>query len=365
MQRVGRIVVLTLLWVSVAAYILYAASLVRSARRATQVEQLKVIVADSSALGSLFTSADVQRWITRGGLIHPQMAADSVDLTAIEQLILRNGFVARAEACLTKEGELRIELAQRKPLLRLLSAKEDSYVTREGYLFSVPRRSALYTPVVTGTYRPPVPLRYEGSVREEIDHQLWKIDTLIASLERSKYPFFAAERQNDRRLRDVRTMRTSRKWWRFESQEEFELRVEELRAYKAALRRKYRYEGRRIEAQIEAIGRKQERLREEQKKLEKKYEDFLKLLTFVEQVEEDTFWRSEVVQIIAENTPSGALELTLIPRSGAFRVRFGRIEEVDAKFNKLLRFYDRGLSAVGWDRYREIDIRYADRVVCR
>lgn len=160
-------------------------------------------------------------------------------------------------------------------------------------------------------------------------------------------------------------MRTSKRWWKFETEEEFEERVEELRAIKAGLRRKYRYEGRRIEAQIEQIGHEQELLRDKQKKLEKKYEDFLKLLTFVEQVEEDAFWRSEVVQIIAETTQSGALELTLIPRSGPFRVRFGRIEEVDAKFDKLLRFYDRGLTAVGWDRYREIDIRYADRVVCR
>ena len=365
MQRAGRIVLLTLMWVAVVAYILYAASLARAARRTTRLAGLEVIVADSSVRGSLFTAAEVRQWIARSGVLPQSIAADSVDLTALESLVLRNGFVASAEASVNREGRLRLELSQRKPIVRLLSERENSYVTPEGYLFSVPRRSALYVPVVTGSYRPPVPLRYEGLVRDEIDHERWKIDTLIASLERSKYPFYAAERQNDRRLREVRRMRTSKRWWKLETEEEFEERVEELRAIKASLRRKYRYEGRRIEAEIERIALRQEQLRFEQKKLEKKYEDFMKLLTFVEQVEEDSFWRSEVVQIIAETTQSGALELTLIPRSGPFRIRFGRIEEVGAKFDKLLRFYERGLAAIGWDRYGEIDIRYADRVVCR
>ena len=160
-------------------------------------------------------------------------------------------------------------------------------------------------------------------------------------------------------------MRVSRRWWELESKETFEGRILVKREEKAMLRRKYRYDLRCIAAEIDRIELRQEQLRESQKKLEKKYEDFMKLLTFVEQVEEDAFWRSEVVQIIAETAPSGALELTLIPRSGPFRIRFGRIEEVGAKFDKLLRFYKKGLSVVGWDRYSEIDIRYQERVVCR
>ncbi|MBO5685567.1 MAG: hypothetical protein J6R73_03165 [Alistipes sp.] len=365
MQRVGRIVLLTLMWVAVVAYILYAASLSRAVRRSMQVQGLEIVVADSTARGSLFTATEVRQWITRSGLLRPSMSADSVDLTALERLVLRNGFVAEAEVSINREGQLRLVLSQRKPIVRLLSERENSYVTSEGYLFAVPRRSALYVPVVTGSYRPPVPLRYEGSVREQIDRECWKIDTLIASLERSKYPFYAAERQNDRRLRDVRRMRTSKRWWKLESEEEFEERVEELRAIKAGLRRKYRYEGRRIEAEIERIAARQEHLREEQKKLEKKYEDFMKLLTFVEQLEKDDFWGSEVVEIIAQTAPSGALELQLVPRSGRFTIAFGRIERVEEKFAKLERFYRDGLSVVGWERYRVLDVRFSNQVVCR
>lgn len=365
MQRVGKILLLVLLWTLVTVYVFYAASLARTARKAVRVSCFEVEVTDSTARGSLLNAAALRRTILHEGLVAEQRSADSIDLTAIEQRMLRNGFIATAEATLTKEGRLRVRLAQRMPVLRLLTAGMNSYVTAEGYLFTAPPHSSLYVPVVTGSYLPPVPTTYTGSLRAHIDREQWKIDTLIASLEGSKYPFYLAERQNDRRLREVRRMRTSKRWWKLESEAAFEERVAELRAIKANLRRKYRYEGRRIQGEIDRIALQQDRLRESQKKLEKKYEDFVKLLTFVDQVEQDDFWRSEVVEIIAHTAPSGALELDLVPRSGSFTIRFGRIEEVDEKLEKLLRFYDRGLAAVGWGCYREIDLRFAERVVCR
>ena len=131
------------------------------------------------------------------------------------------------------------------------------------------------------------------------------------------------------------------------------------------MRRKYRYEARMIQQGIDRIARQQEAERLKQKKLEKSYEDFMKLLTFVETVEDDDFWRSEVVQITAKTTPSGALEVELTPRSGRFAVLFGRLEDVERKFDKLLRFYRSGLSSIGWSEYRTIDIRYNDQVVCK
>ena len=72
-----------------------------------------------------------------------------------------------------------------------------------------------------------------------------------------------------------------------------------------------------------------------------------------------------MVQIIARTTPSGALEVDLIPRSGRHVIRFGRLERTEEKLDKLLRFYRKGLSEIGWNVYRIIDIRYTDQVVCR
>ena len=271
----------------------------------------------------------------------------------------------RVDAYVTYGGVLHIDISQRRPLLRLLTDGVDSYVTPEGYVFAAPRASSLYVPVVTGAYRPPFPASFVGSVRGHIDLERAKIDKRIAELEREKYPFFRRELQNDRNISALRRMRIKKQWWRMESSAAFDARVEELRARKAELRRKYRYEARLVQEGIDRIAQRQEAERLKQKKLEKSYEDFMKLLTFVEFIEDDDFWRSEVVQIAAHTTPSGALEVELVPRSGRHTIVFGRIEQVERKFDKLLCFYRSGLMNIGWGEDRTIDIRYNDQVVCK
>lgn len=365
MNRYLRYTLLALVWGAVAAYILYAAATARHTRRAATVRRVEIEVVDSSSQGHLVTGRQVREWILQRGIRTIGTAVDGVDLTGIEQLVARNGFVDEVVAYVSHAGVLHIAISQRKPLLRLLVDGMDSYVTEEGYVFAAPRASSLYVPVVTGSYRPPFPASYAGSVRAYIDHERQQIDRRIADLEREKYPFYKRELQNDRNIAALRRMRIKKQWWRLEREASFEKRVEELRRRKAELRRSYRYEARLVREGIDRIAERQEAERRRQKKLEKTYEDFMKLLTFVRFVEEDDFWRSEVVQIAARTAPSGALEVDLVPRSGRHTIRFGRLEREEEKFEKLLGFYRRGLSRIGWSEYRTIDLRYRDQVVCK
>jgi microsomal dipeptidase-like Zn-dependent dipeptidase len=140
--------------------------------------------------------------------------------------------------------------------------------------------------------------------------------------------------------------------------------VAELKAEKAALRKKYRYMARENDKKIEAITAKQEAERDMQKKLLKRYEDFLKLINFVKYIEEDSFWRAEIVQIVASTMSSGDLRLELIPRSGNHTVSFGTVDDVEEKLDKLLTFYENGLRNIGWDNFRRISVEYKGQVVC-
>ncbi len=356
---------MTSLWVAVAAYVLFAALSVRRRRAAQTVGRIEIEVADSSSMGHLVSTPRVMEWLAESRIPIVGTPVDAVDLTAVESLIARNGFVERAAAYVTYDGALHVTISQRRPLVRLLLDGYDAYVTEEGFAFAAPRASSLYVPVVTGGYRPPFPASYAGSVREWVDGRKAEVGERIAALEREKYPFYRRERENDRRIAALRRERVRRAWWRLESAESFDRRVEELRAEKARKRRAYRYEARLIQEEIDRIAGRQEAARREEKKLEKSYEDFMKLLTFVASVESDDFWRSEVVQIVARTTPSGALEVDLVPRSGNHLVRFGRLEDERRKLDKLLRFYRSGLSGIGWDAYRTIDLRYEGQVVCR
>ena len=166
MSRYLRYTLLTLLWVAVAAYIVFAASAVRRVRRTGTVGRLEIEVVDSSSQGHLVSAAMVRQWISHAGIKTLGTAVDAVDLTGIERLIARNGFVDKTVAYVSYGGTLHIEISQRKPLVRLLTDGMNAYVTAEGYVFAAPRASSLYVPVVTGSYRPPFPASYVGSVRE-------------------------------------------------------------------------------------------------------------------------------------------------------------------------------------------------------
>ena len=352
MRKYLRYALLTLLWGAVAAYVVYAGTAAGRLRAGKKVGRVEIEVVDSSSMGYLVSGRMVREWIAHSGIKTNGMAVDAVELAAIEALIAKNGFVERVDAYVTYGGVLHIDISQRRPLLRLLTDGVDSYVTPEGYVFAAPRASSLYVPVVTGAYRPPFPASFVGSVRGHIDLERAKIDKRIAELEREKYPFFRRELQNDRNISALRRMRIKKQWWRMESSAAFDARVEELRARKAELRRKYRYEARLVQEGIDRIAQRQEAERLKQKKLEKSYEDFMKLLTFVEFIEDDDFWRSEVVQIAAHTTPSGALEVELVPyhRLRTYRAGGAQIRQIAVFLPQ--RSYEHRLGRVPDNRYQ-------------
>ena len=354
----------TLLWVTVAAYVVWAARASQADRAARLVGSLEIAIVDSTSQGHLVTSTEVRRWLDAERIAAVGTPAREVDLTAIEQLIARNGFVEQVAAYITRSGVLHIDIRQRKPLLRLLTDGENSYVTAAGFIFAAPRASSVYVPVATGPYRPPVPADYTGEVRTHTESELQRIEQEIARLEAEKLPIYHDERADRRAYNDFRRRRIQW-WWRYlEDEQEYAARIERLRSEKQQQRRAYRYRARKRQQQLDGIAARQEQMRERQKKLAKNYEDFAKLLTFVKSLERDDFWSAEVVQIVVRTTPSGAMEIDLIPRSGRHVIRFGRLERTKEKLDKLLRFYRKGFSRMGWERYRTIDVRFTDQVVC-
>ena len=365
MPRPLKYLLIGLMWAAVAGYILWSAAAARRQRAAREVTGMVVDVKDSTSQGHLVSTAQVRSWIRRSGLRTVGAKVDEVDLQGIERLIADNGFVSRVDAYVRYDGTLHVDIRQRRPLVRLLTDGWNCYVTQEGFAFAAPRSSSLYVPVVTGSYRPPFPATYAGPVRRYVEERLGEIDRRIEELEREKYPYFRRELQNDENIRALRRMRIKRRWWRLESEKEFDKRVEELRSHKADLRRRYRYEARLVQEGLDAIPARPEAERPKQKQVEKRNEDFVEPHPVADFRATDDLWRSEVVQIVAHTAPSGALEVDLVPRSGRFRILFGRLEEVEEKFDRLAAFYRRGLGRLGWDEFATVSVKYRGRVVCR
>ena len=101
--------------------------------------------------------------------------------------------------------------------------------------------------------------------------------------------------------------------------------------------------------------------------MEKSYEDFSKLITFVERLERDDFWRAEIVQIEVSSTSAGEPELRLVPRSGDFVILFGAVgsqRDNDEKLARLMTFYKKGLARTGWNEFKTVNVKYKGQVVC-
>ncbi len=82
------------------------------------------------------------------------------------------------------------------------------------------------------------------------------------------------------------------------------------------------------------------------------------LVTFING---NTFWRSQVEQIWVNQKN----EFELIPRVGNHLIKFGDGDNIDIKFRNLEALYKDALPYVGWDRYKEINLRYDGQIICK
>ena len=77
-------------------------------------------------------------------------------------------------------------------------------------------------------------------------------------------------------------------------------------------------------------------------------------------IDEDEFWKSQIEQIYVESNG----DFILIPKVGDHEIILGDIEDLERKFKDLMTFYQEGLASVGWDKYKKINLKYKNQIVC-
>jgi cell division protein FtsQ len=86
-----------------------------------------------------------------------------------------------------------------------------------------------------------------------------------------------------------------------------------------------------------------------------------KVYTLSTYVHENSFMKALTEQIFVDNTG----DLVIIPKVKNQRIVIGDITELEEKFSKLIDFYSEGLNHIGWDKYKIINLKYKDQIVCR
>lgn len=85
-----------------------------------------------------------------------------------------------------------------------------------------------------------------------------------------------------------------------------------------------------------------------------------KLYTISSYIYEHDFLKSQIEQIyVAQNG-----EFELVPKVGRQLIIFGDIDNMENKFDKLIVFYQEGISKTGWDKYKSINLKFDNQVVC-
>lgn len=84
--------------------------------------------------------------------------------------------------------------------------------------------------------------------------------------------------------------------------------------------------------------------------------DVLKLSAFIAA---DPLWNAQFEQCYVDKYN----DLILVPRIGRHSIVIGNAEDLPLKFSNLRVFYDQGLRNMGWEKYKQISLKYRGQVV--
>lgn len=145
MIRVISIIVATLLF----CYIVFVSFFFREMRQESVCHELRVVVKDS--LDKHFVSEnDLVSILRKAGLDPIKHPMDDVNTHQIETELLKNEMIAKVEAYKTPSGIIKLEVTQKMPILRIMSARGNYYVDNLGTTMPISRRYAAHVPIVSG-----------------------------------------------------------------------------------------------------------------------------------------------------------------------------------------------------------------------
>src|SRR3984885_15071668 len=85
----------------------------------------------------------------------------------------------------------------------------------------------------------------------------------------------------------------------------------------------------------------------------------MQLFKTADYIRKDSLWDAQIAQLYVNKDH----EIELIPHVGNHRILLGDADSLATKFRNLLVFYKKALPQVGWDAYKEINIKYANQVI--
>jgi cell division protein FtsQ len=85
--------------------------------------------------------------------------------------------------------------------------------------------------------------------------------------------------------------------------------------------------------------------------------DLYKFALFLQQ---NDFWDNQIEQIYIRSEQ----EIEIVPRVGNHRILLGSLDNYENKLKHLRLFYEQVIPRTGWEKYRVINLKYRNQIVC-
>ncbi|MDR2651763.1 MAG: hypothetical protein LBC68_05560 [Prevotellaceae bacterium] len=84
------------------------------------------------------------------------------------------------------------------------------------------------------------------------------------------------------------------------------------------------------------------------------------LYEFAVFLKKDAFWNNMIEQVNITNN-----KIEIIPQIAGHVVKLGSLDNFRSKLSKLQKFYKNAMPAIGWDKYKTINIEYKNQIICK
>ena len=145
MKRVLSIIVATLLF----AYLIFSIIMLQDKTLAIDCQNLIVVIKDSTNRQFL-TTDNIVTMLKSAQLYPVNKPVNSINTHTIEEKIAESELVSSVTAYKTPSGNIKIEITQKMPILRIFNARESYYVDESGRTMPADYLYATYLPIASG-----------------------------------------------------------------------------------------------------------------------------------------------------------------------------------------------------------------------
>jgi len=148
-------------------------------RRNEVCNQIEVNIVDST-INQFIKAKDIIQILNDKNYILIGQPLHKIPLNNIEHDLNKNAFVSNAQIYTTIEGKLKIDIVQRKPMLRIINYNYESfYIDEEGYLFPTSDNYTARVLIVSGNINEPFALFCNRKAQDAEKQELLKRETLL------------------------------------------------------------------------------------------------------------------------------------------------------------------------------------------